>query len=74
MSRHGEERNFRQETSELGPRRDYIAPNIGTLSIPAGWVSTPVSECYCEDCGWQEQRGILAAVLGCPSCDRSWDS
>lgn len=69
---HGERRNARQETSEIGPRHEYTAPNVGVISLPVGFISTPVSERYCEDCGWQQQRGILAAILGCPSCERTW--
>lgn len=71
-TRHGTERGFCQETTEIGPRHDYAAANVGVISLPVGYVSTPVGERYCEDCGWQKQRGILAALLGCPNCERSW--
>jgi hypothetical protein len=74
VTTHGEQRAYRVERREAGPPRKYVAPNIGVLSVPSGYIAESVSERYCEDCGWQEQRGVLAPLFGCPSCERSWDA
>jgi hypothetical protein len=74
LPRHGQQRNRRQELSE-GDMREFVGSNIGRFSMPTSLVSTPVSERWCGTCGaWQEQRGILASILGCPACGSDWDA
>lgn len=73
MIKHGSQRNYRLE--EIRSKEMRMVTQTGeTVLVTGSSGDTSVSDYYCTDCGWQEVRGVLAGIFGCPSCGRDWES
>jgi hypothetical protein len=73
MPRHGEERNFRLETSDLSndPLTQETGGSTDTRKTPAGSV-VPAGEKWCNQCKeWVDYKGIFQ-FISCPKCGAPW--
>ena len=67
---HGEERNYRTETTTT--HAEYQTPG-GPMVLPSGGKTETVTERWCEVCNdWVTARGIMGALL-CVKCGTPWD-
>lgn len=70
MPRHGEERNFRLETSDT-PDDPLSQETEGSGKIPPHSV-VPSGEKWCNQCKeWIEYKGIFQ-FIACPKCGAPW--
>lgn len=59
---HGQVRNWRMETRELGAPMECETPDGTPVTLPASTLTQSVSERFCARCGWVEVRGCLGPI------------
>lgn len=74
MFKHGDERNHRIERKALGDPVTLLDAQTDEPIYHGHLIFSEytVKEKYCKECGWQTVKGILAELMGCPSCGREW--